>query len=102
MKTAWKILDISANGELIVRARYFVSADDGKNVVETEGNWYFKDPKLTVPFADVTEEMMIEWIKEQAGSAIEKRLEEQLQALKQETKTVLPWLPQVFTPEFKE
>ena len=47
-------------------------------------------------------EMMIEWIKEQAGSAIEKRLEEQLQALKQETKTVLPWLPQVFTPEFKE
>ena len=31
-----------------------------------------------------------------------KQLQEQLQALKQETKTVLPWLPQVFTPEFKE
>lgn len=102
MNTAWKILDVSADGELITAARYFVSASDAKNTVETEGNWYFQEPKLTVPFSDVTEEMVIDWVKTQAGSSIEARLKEQLQALKKQTQTVLPWLPQVFTPEFKE
>ena len=52
----------------------------------------------------VTEEMIVEWIKEitmQDGeNMIEKRLVEQLEALNKRQETPLPWLPQVFTPEF--
>lgn len=106
MKTAWKILNIQAKDDLIVQARYLVSATDGKNTVETEGNWFFQEPKLTVPYADVTESMVCDWIKSEAvrdgKSLIEGRLNEQLQALKQQQETVAPWLPQVFTPTLEE
>jgi hypothetical protein len=103
MNTAWKILSMESVDDLIVQARYFVSATDGNNTVETEGNWFFQEPKLTVPFNDVTESLVIDWIKKEAvrdgESMIEARLAEQLQSLQQQKTTVLPWLPQVFTPE---
>lgn len=99
----WKILSIDADGDLITQAKYFVRAEDGANVVETEGNWAFLDPKLVVPFADVTESMVIDWIKDQTmrdgANMVESRLSEQLAALKSAHQTAMPWLPQVFTPE---
>ena len=55
----WKILDIQADGDLITGARYFCA----RGGVETEGWWKFAEPVLTVPFADVTEEMVIGWVK---------------------------------------
>ena len=98
MKIEWKILGIEANGELITQARYFAAASENKLVVETEGNWYFLEPKLSVPFADVTEEMIISWIDK---TGVEKRLTEQMAALKAQKVTVLPWLPQTFTPDLE-
>ena len=95
----WKILGIKADGDLITQAKYFVSHQG----VETEGYWTFREPKLTVPFADVTEEMIVAWIQaettEDKVNMIEQRLAEQAAALKKERETPLPWMPQVFTPE---
>ena len=98
MKTEWKILGIEADGDLITQAKYFAAASEKGFVVETEGNWYFLEPKLNVPFADVTEEMIISWIDKMG---VEARLAEQLAALKKQKVTVAPWLPQTFTPDLK-
>jgi hypothetical protein len=88
----WKILEIQADGDLITGARYFCV----KNGVETEGWWKFYEPKLTVPFADVTEEMVTNWVTADIGAQVEARLDEQAAATHRVV--VAPWLPQVFTP----
>ena len=100
MKTTWKILGIeSPDGELITQAKYFAAAQDRDLVVETEGNWPFRQPKLNVPMAEVTEEMILTWVQDEIGEAVEGRLAEQMAALKNQRVTPLPWMPQVFTPE---
>jgi hypothetical protein len=98
MNTQWKILGIDADGELITQARYFATATENDFVVETEGNWYFPEPKLTTAFADVTEELILSWIDK---TSIETRLAEQLASLKKQKVTVAPWLPQTFTLDLK-
>lgn len=104
MTTKWKILGIdSPDGELITRARYFATVSDKDLVVETEGFWTFQEPKLNIQFVDVTEEMIIGWIQAETmkdgANMVEARLAEQLDALKKQRVTPLPWAPQVFTPE---
>ena len=88
----WKILEIQADGDLITGARYFCA----KNGVETEGWWQFAEPKLTIPFADVTEDIVIAWVTADIGAQVEARLDEQAAATQRVV--VAPWLPQVFTP----
>jgi hypothetical protein len=88
----WKILEIQADGDLITGARYFCA----RSGVETEGWWKFAEPVLTIPFADVTEQIVIDWVKKDIGVQVEARLDEQA-AVTQRT-VVAPWLPQVFTP----
>jgi len=99
----WKILEIHSSNDLIVSARYFCSATDQINTVETEGWWNFNEPTLKTPFSDVTEEMVIEWVKAETtkdgANMIESRLTEQLTALEAQKKVIAPWLPQIFTPE---
>ena len=98
----WKILEISANKEIITHAKYNVSASDENNLVETEGNWWFQNPVLNTPFADVTEDMVIAWIKKETIkdgiNLIESSLQYQLKELKTNKTAVAPWLPQTFTP----
>ena len=97
----WKILEISAENEIITNAKYHVTANDDTNSVETEGNWTFNYP-INVPFADITEEMVAEWIEKETMrdgvNIIKSRLEEQLNTLNVNNTVVAPWLPQVFTP----
>ena len=88
----WKILEIQADGDLITGARYFCV----KNKVETEGWWKFAEPKLTVPFAEVTEDIVIGWVTADIGAQVEARLDAQAAATQRVV--VAPWLPQVFTP----
>lgn len=88
----WKILEIEAENDLITGARYFCS----KSGVETEGWWRFAEPKLTIPFADVTEQNVIDWLKAVIGEQVEARLDEQAAA--KPKIAVAPWLPQTFTP----
>jgi hypothetical protein len=97
----WKILDVSAKDSVITHARYHVTATQNNKSVETEGNWYFDCPTEKVPFAEVTEEMVADWIEKEAfrdGKChILVNLQNQLEAL--ENITIAPWLPQVFKPE---
>ena len=106
MTAKWKILGIdSPDGELITRARYFATVSDKDLVVETEGYWTFREPKLNVQFVDVTEDMIVAWVQaettQDGANMIEKRLDEQLEALKKQRVTPLPWAPQTFTPDLK-
>ena len=99
----WKILGLSADDKgLITEARYYVSVEKKKYKVESEGNCFFKEPKLNIPFDQVTEENVIEWIKKETiqdgKNSVELRLNEQLEALASQRDTVVPWGPQIFTP----
>ena len=96
----WQILDVDAKDGLITSARYMVTLADGESG-STEGNWYFVNPKMTVPFDQVTEEMVASWIEKEAVKdgkhLIKDRLAEQLESLKNTSVVVAPWKPQTFT-----
>lgn len=95
----WKILEIKTDGELITAARYFCKKTKDNLQAETEGWWQFAEPKLTISFADVTEEIVIQWVTDAIGQQVEDRLTEQLDALEKNKTVVAPWMPQVFTPQ---
>jgi len=103
MNYKWSISKISATDGLITHAHYKCVLTDDDLSVETEGNWWFNEPKIKVPFEQVSEEMVVGWIEQEAVKDgvchIKSRLEEQLKALEAHKPVVAPWLPQVFTPE---
>lgn len=98
----WKITDIQAEDGRITSAKYYVLAESDKLSVDTEGYWHFEGP-VSVPFEEVTEEMVIQWIEESSmrdgKCVIKSRLDEQLQALESRKPVAAPWMPQVFTPD---
>jgi hypothetical protein len=101
---AWKILEISAEDDLITHAKYHVLAEaDTGEKVETEGNCWFSDKILKKPFGEVTEADVASWIENETTqngvNLIKSRLEEQLAVLKDNRVVVAPWLPQIFTPK---
>ena len=101
MDIKWEISEISAENGLITHAKYFVTASENNGKVETEGNWWFKNPVLNVPFEQVTEDMVAKWIESETFkdgvNLITSRLIEQLKSLSKKA-VVPPWKPQVFTP----
>jgi len=98
----WKILELSAENDVIIHAKYHVTLKNEDKSVETEGNWYFTNPQNIVALNEVTEQMVCDWIEKEAVkdgiSLIKFRLEEQANLLKKSNSIVLPWQPQVFTP----
>lgn len=96
----WKITDVHAEDGLIKEVKYHVTATATDKSVETEGFWKFGDPVLSVPFDQVTHDMVVEWVKKEATqfgeNIIESRLTEQLDALAK-PKILPPWVSQVFT-----
>jgi hypothetical protein len=102
MNYKWTITSISAIDGLITHAHYKCVLTDDDLLVETEGNWWFNEPKIKVPFEQVSEEMVSNWIEQEAVKDgvchIKSRLEEQLKALEAQKPVLAPWLPQVFTP----
>ena len=103
MNYKWEISELSAENEVITHAKYHVSLSDETTTVETEGNWYFKDPENKIPFAQVTEEIVVSWIEADSmrdgKNVIKSRLEEQLALITKVKSVVPPWKPQVFTPD---
>lgn len=100
MNYEWKIEGVQVDDGLITAAKYYCRAINRSGIVDTEGTWFFKDPQLVTLIADVTEEMVVEWIKGQAN--IEGRLAEQMDNLAAQVPMSLPWSPPVFTPKFEE
>jgi hypothetical protein len=96
MEFIWKILEVSAKEGVITHARYHVIATQEDISVETEGNWYFDCPTEKVPFEQVTEEMIANWIENEAirdGQChIKLNIENQINNLKEHKTAIAPWL----------
>jgi hypothetical protein len=103
MNYQWKILEVFAKDEVITGAKYHLIGVEDDISVETEGNWYFDCPVATVPYAQVTEEMIANWIETDAivdgENHIKMGIEKQIEALKSHKPVPAPWMPQVFKPE---
>jgi hypothetical protein len=98
----WKILDITNDNGLVTHAKYHLSATDGENTVETEGNHFFKGKDIVIPYDKLYEQLIINWINDETTidgvSSIKSHLDEQLASLKVQTTSGLPWLANTFTP----
>ena len=88
----WKILDLFADCKGV---KYSVKATDGTNTVESEGNSYFADGTVNIPFEQIKESNLIDWI---AKDAIKSNLEAQLQAIDSNKTVEFPWLADTFIP----
>ena len=102
MEITWKILEIFAENGLITHAKYFVTAFEDDKKVETAGNWWFQNPEIKVPFDQVTEQLVAQWIESETykdgQNLIITRLVEQLKSLGKQV-VIPPWMPQVFKPD---
>lgn len=97
----WKITDITVDNDALIAAHYFVSLSDDKNTVETQGEWIFLEPRNKVPFNELEERFIVQWIEEEASkdgsNIIKSNLEQQLKALNSD-KSSLPWVKPTFKP----
>jgi len=89
---SWKILKLFSDCKGV---KYFASANDDKNTIETEGNYWFPEGKVNLSFDQVKEQNLIDWIDK---DAIEFNLQVQLQAMDSDKKIEFPWLADTFTP----
>jgi len=100
MDYKWKILEVFAKNTVITGVKYHLIGTENDISVETEGNWYFDCPVATVTYAEVTEEMIIEWIEadtvRDGKNHIKMGIENQVEALKSHKPVPMPWKPQVF------
>jgi hypothetical protein len=92
MDFTWKILELFVNAKGV---KYYVQATDGKNTTDSEGNYYFPEGKVNMPFDQIKEQNLIDWIDKEA---VESNLTAQLQALDSDKKVEFPWLADTFTP----
>lgn len=88
----WKILELFADCKGV---KYFASANNGKNTVETEGNYLYSEGVVNLPFDQIKEQNLIDWIDKEP---VELNLQAQLQAMDSDTKVEFPWLADTFTP----
>jgi hypothetical protein len=100
MNFKWKILEVFANNTVITGCKYSIIGAEDDVSIESEGNYYFNEPSEKVPYAQVTEDMMISWLEQEAmrdgKNHIKLGIEKQLEALKSHKPTPMPWKPQVF------
>lgn len=95
----WKISQLereTADG-YVYTAHYTVDANDGTYSAGAYGSVGFEKPETLVPFADLTEEMVVGWVKAAIGgddkvAEVEAALQKQLDEQKAPTKaTGTPW-----------
>jgi len=95
----WKIsqLERVTSDGYVYTAHYTVDVEDGTYRAGAYGSVGFERPETLIPFADLTEEQVIEWVKEALGAdkvlEIGKALLAQLEEQRQPTKAVgVPWV----------
>ena len=95
----WKIAQLereTADG-YVFTAHYTVSANDGTYNAGAYGSVEFEKPETLVPYADLTEEVVVGWVKAAIGGddkvvEIEAALQKQLDEQKAPTKASgTPW-----------
>ena len=78
---SWKISNLertTADGK-VNTVHYTVTAEDGTYASGAYGSLSF-DGEVTIPFADLTEEVVVGWVKEQLGAEKVAEIEAALQA----------------------
>jgi len=100
MNYTWKILDITSVNDIVTEAKYLLSATDGENTVETEGNWIFEVTSVNIAFKDLLPSDVFNWIENDPRQdqviALKSNLAKQLENLKQE-KPKMPWIKPTFS-----
>lgn len=95
----WKITDLESKDGIVKSAKYYVIAGDENLKVSTEGYCYFHGFG-GVLLDDVTEEIVINWIKEIHSKDgicfIIERLKEQIEQVQDTKQNDLPWKPKTF------
>jgi hypothetical protein len=96
----WKILDVIANGESILGVRYLLSISEGEFTVESEGEHFFKKGTVNIPYLDIKEYNLIDWVNSEIDEnhPLKVNLQNQLNSLKNPKNNKLPWLANTFTP----
>jgi len=97
----WQILELSKEDNLIIHAKYLVTIiQDGVSLLSTEGNHWFSNKIVNIPFNQVTEQNVVEWIKNECivdnQCHIESNLFKQFQNTTVDFTTQLPWKPKTF------
>jgi len=94
----WHIANLERETEdgFVFVAHYTVNANDGTYSAGAYGSLGFERPDNLIPFADLTEEIVIAWVKEQFGAEkvaeIEAALQSQIDEQRNPTKAAgVPW-----------
>lgn len=97
----WKFLEMYASNNKVNGVRYLLSATDGINTVETEGNHIFSEGIAFKPLSEVVESDLLQWIEKDTTqddiNPIKLALENQLNTLENIQKVEFPWLAGTFT-----
>jgi len=100
MEFTWKILSITSESKSV---EYLLSATDGINTVETKGNHTFLDGTVNLPFDQIKEENLIDWLNKDHTqddvNILKLNLENQIKDLENNKKVEFPWLANTFTVE---
>ena len=100
----WKILEVTSIDEVLTHARYCVTATDNIHSVESEGNYFFNEKQIDIPFTDLKESNITQWIDNETTidgvSKIKSNLDNQLAILNTSSKKDLPWLADTYTVTF--
>jgi hypothetical protein len=95
----WAIANLERETEdgFVMTAHYVVDANDGTYSSGAYGSVGFQRPNNLIPFADLTEELVVDWVKEALGgddkvAEIEAALQAQLDEQRNPTKAAgVPW-----------
>jgi hypothetical protein len=94
----WKIanLERETSDGFVMTAHYTVTAEDGTYNSGAYGSLGFERPDTLIPFADLTEDMVIGWVKDAFGAEkvaeIETALQSQLDEQRAPSKAAgVPW-----------
>lgn len=94
----WKVANLDRETEdgFVFTVHYTISATDGVYNSGAYGSIGLERPETLIPFADLTEELVISWVKEKLGeekvTEVEAALETQLNEQRHPTKASgVPW-----------
>ena len=100
----WKILEVTSINEVLTHVSYRITATDTINSVISEGNYFFNEKQINIPFSELKESNITQWIDNETTidgvSKIKSNLDNQLAILNTSSKKDLPWLADTYTVTF--
>lgn len=96
----WKILQTTSVGGELTSVNYLLTAKDEQHEVQSQGHADVAG-KITVPYAEIRESHILvcldEMYMQDDAKSLKSRLQEQLDYLKNEISTEVPWKDQIFS-----